>query len=82
MAYFSTEATTGICAFQSAAVEEKVLEPDLPVIDAHHHLWDIRPTQYSFLSHFEQKVYLLEDITTILFRLYSPNAARFIAQMD
>ena len=22
---------------------EEVLEPDLPIIDPHHHLWDLRP---------------------------------------
>ena len=22
---------------------EDILEPDLPIIDPHHHLWDLRP---------------------------------------
>ncbi len=22
---------------------EEILEPDLPIIDPHHHLWDLRP---------------------------------------
>ena len=22
---------------------EAILEPDLPIIDPHHHLWDLRP---------------------------------------
>jgi len=29
---------------------EPILEPDLPIIDPHHHLWDLRP----MLSHFPQ----------------------------
>jgi predicted TIM-barrel fold metal-dependent hydrolase len=36
-----------------AQVEEEVLEPDLPICDAHHHLWDRRP---------EPNRYLLEDL--------------------
>jgi predicted TIM-barrel fold metal-dependent hydrolase len=27
---------------------EAILEPDLPIIDPHHHLWDLRP----LLAHF------------------------------
>lgn len=27
----------------TAATSEPILEPDLPVIDPHHHLWDLRP---------------------------------------
>ncbi|MDG1234474.1 MAG: hypothetical protein P8P91_19605, partial [Pseudomonadales bacterium] len=37
---------------------EAVLEPDLPIIDPHHHLWDNRVTT----SIFEQTVYLCEEI--------------------
>ena len=37
---------------------EAVLEPDLPIIDPHHHLWDNRATG----SIFEQTVYLCEEI--------------------
>jgi L-fuconolactonase len=41
---------------------EAVLEPDLPIVDPHHHLWDIRPfTTEPYLS-FEQKVYLCHEI--------------------
>lgn len=41
---------------------EKVLEPDLPIVDPHHHLWDLRTaTTEPFLS-FEQKLYLCDEI--------------------
>ncbi len=42
---------------------EAVLEPDLPIVDPHHHLWDLRTaTTEPFLS-FEQKVYLCDEIS-------------------
>ena len=42
---------------------ETVLEPELPIIDPHHHLWDLRKaTSEPFLS-FAQKVYLCDEIT-------------------
>ncbi len=42
---------------------EAVLEPDLPIVDPHHHLWDLRTlTTEPYLS-FEEKVYLCEEIT-------------------
>ena len=45
------------------SVPETVLEPELPIIDPHHHLWDLRKlTTEPYLS-FEQKVYLCEEIT-------------------
>ena len=28
--------------------EETILEPDLPIIDPHHHLWDLRPVLGAF----------------------------------
>ena len=28
--------------FLTRETTEEVLEPDLPIIDPHHHLWDIR----------------------------------------
>ncbi len=42
---------------------EPILEPDRPVIDAHHHLWDIRGAEVEPLRSFRQKVYLCEEIT-------------------
>lgn len=40
-----------------AKVKEEILEPDLPIIDAHHHLWD-QPGNRYVLDHF------LDDIGT------------------
>lgn len=37
---------------------EDVLEPNLPIIDPHHHLWDMRGEQ----APWEQKVYLCEEM--------------------
>ena len=37
---------------------ESVLEPDLPIIDPHHHLWDMRGER----APWEQKVYLCEEM--------------------
>jgi len=41
---------------------EEVLEPDLPIIDPHHHLWDIRSFSIEPHASFAQKVYLCEEI--------------------
>ena len=48
--------------FQSRAPLEEVIDPGLPIIDAHHHLWDIRPLKQGPTSLFQQKVYLCEEI--------------------
>ena len=48
--------------FQSRAPQEEVLEPHLPIIDAHHHLWDLRPLTRGVISLFQQKVYFCEEI--------------------
>jgi L-fuconolactonase len=53
-----------IDAFVARQVPEEVLEPDLPIIDPHHHLWDIRPFTTEPYVSFEQKVYLCEEIMT------------------
>lgn len=42
---------------------EAVLEPELPIIDPHHHLWDIRNATMEPHAGFQQKVYLCEEIT-------------------
>ena len=39
---------------------EPVLEPDLPIIDPHHHLWDLRGRN---ALGFRQEVYLCEEIS-------------------
>ena len=44
-------------------VPEAVLEPDLPIIDPHHHLWDLRKAQTEPFLSFAQKVYLCDEIT-------------------
>jgi len=41
---------------------EEVLEPDLPIIDPHHHLWDLRTLHVEPFASFEQKVYLIDEI--------------------
>ena len=43
---------------------EAVLESELPIIDPHHHLWDIRTAPGEPHSSFQQKVYLCEEIAT------------------
>ena len=44
-------------------VPETVLEPELPIIDPHHHLWDLRKATTEPLLSFQQKVYLCDEIT-------------------
>ena len=39
---------------------EPVLEPELPICDPHHHLWDLRTREGG--GGFAQKLYLCEDI--------------------
>ena len=29
-----------------AQISEEILEPDLPIIDPHHHLWDMKGERY------------------------------------
>ena len=62
MPYAANEAIDGWLARE---IPEDVLEPDLPIIDPHHHLWDIRTfTTTEPYASFEQKVYLCEEIST------------------
>jgi L-fuconolactonase len=42
---------------------EAVLEPELPIVDPHHHLWDIRTATIEPLASFAQKVYLCEEVS-------------------
>jgi L-fuconolactonase len=46
----------------SRETPEAVLEPELPIIDPHHHLWDIRTFTAEPYASFEQKVYLCQEI--------------------
>ena len=41
---------------------EEVLEPTLPIVDPHHHLWDIRTSTIEPTASFAQKVYLCEEL--------------------
>ncbi len=41
---------------------EPVLEPDLPIVDPHHHLWDLRAATSEPFASFRQKVYLCEEL--------------------
>lgn len=41
-------------------IPEAVIEPDLPIIDPHHHLWDLR--NHNGMG-FRQEVYLCEEIS-------------------
>jgi len=43
---------------------EEVLEPNLPIIDPHHHLWDLRRSNG---MGFRQAVYLCEEISRAVF---------------
>ena len=40
---------------------EKVLDPELPIVDPHHHLWDLRKITLQPHRDFLQKVYLTEE---------------------
>ena len=48
---FLTTAGVGAVANSVLAAEDPILEPDLPIIDPHHHMWD-RPGATSAFSHF------------------------------
>lgn len=48
--------------FIARAPEEEVLEAELPIIDAHHHLWDLRTMSTEPLFSFQQNVYFCEEI--------------------
>ncbi len=59
MSYTANETLQRWLSQESA---EEVLEPDLPIVDPHHHLWDIRSFTTQPHASFEQKVYLCEEI--------------------
>ncbi len=47
---------------------EAILEPDLPIIDPHHHLWDLRPMipafpdpRHDFIAAIAEKPYYTFD---------------------
>ena len=45
------------------AAPEDVLEPELPIIDPHHHLWDCRDADRDPHVRWAQKVYLCEEMS-------------------
>ena len=59
MAYAANES---IESWLARETPEEVLEPELPIVDPHHHLWDIRSFTIEPHMSFEQKVYLCEEI--------------------
>ena len=75
-----------------AQVSEPILEPELPIIDAHHHLWDRRP-EYRFPR------YLIDEFSADLatghnfvatvyvengtmFRCHGPEAMRCVGETE
>ncbi len=59
MAYVANETLE---AWLAQEQPEEVLQPELPIIDPHHHLWDIREAAIEPLASFAQKVYLCEEL--------------------
>lgn len=59
MSYAANEA---IETWQAREAPEAVLEPDLEIVDPHHHLWDLRTFTVEPHFSFEQKVYLAHEI--------------------
>ena len=55
-------ANAAIQDWLDAETPEAALEPDLPIVDPHHHLWDIRDATGEPHASFEQKVYLCQEI--------------------
>ena len=43
-----TKLSLASAADDGGVVTEEILEPDLPIIDPHHHLWDLRPVLPAF----------------------------------
>jgi len=55
-------------AWLAQETAEPVLEPDLPIVDPHHHLWDLRTFKTEPFTSFEQKVYLCDEISSDIAR--------------
>jgi predicted TIM-barrel fold metal-dependent hydrolase len=56
------EANAAVERWLAGAEEEPALEPGLPIVDPHHHLWDLRTFTMEPHASFEQKVYLCEEM--------------------
>ena len=44
-------------------IQEDVIEPQLPIVDPHHHLWDLRKYTPPPHARFLQKIYLCEEFS-------------------
>ena len=53
---------------------EEVLDPELPIVDPHHHLWDLRKFTVQPHRDFLQKVYLTEEFSNEILKLAHENA--------
>jgi len=69
---------------------ETVLEPDLPIIDAHHHLWDHRHTGIRYLfEHYQADLHAGHNIVatvfveaTSMYRAYGPEHLRPVGEVE
>eukprot|EP00929_Paragymnodinium_shiwhaense_P108149 TRINITY_DN74472_c0_g1_i1.p1 TRINITY_DN74472_c0_g1~~TRINITY_DN74472_c0_g1_i1.p1 ORF type:complete len:426 (-),score=83.66 TRINITY_DN74472_c0_g1_i1:104-1381(-) len=44
-------------------IQEEVLEPDLEIVDPHHHAWDMRKLQgYNFMGILKQQYYMTDEL--------------------
>src|SRR4030095_9903339 len=55
--------TEGLTNWLAQEPREPVLEPELAIVDPHHHLWDLRTATTEPFTSFEQKVYLCDEIS-------------------
>ena len=56
------EANENLLQWLAQETPEEVLEPELLIVDPHHHLWDLRLIKDEPHVRFQQKVYLCEEI--------------------
>lgn len=50
-------------AWHAKAAAEEVLEPELPIVDPHHHLWDMRSLKgFNLFGMFKQQYYMVEEL--------------------
>ena len=56
------EANENLLQWLAQETPEEVLEPELLIVDPHHHLWDLRLIKEEPHVRFQQKVYLCEEI--------------------
>ena len=61
--FMAHEANTNLLQWLAKEIPEEIIEPSLPIVDPHHHLWDLRTYDDEILRAFQHKVYLCEEIT-------------------